>query len=585
MSVRIILFLCLIVSAGCFKATDSSSGGGGDSASQGSGGISVSQRSVYSDTSVVFSLTASTAGNFTWKVTRESDGADLTSRCRLPNANDPRRLECLQLSPGAVIVSVNGSWIRVNVLDPGRGNLAPVLICDVFRANAGNTKIGRVSSDFTKEERRTPAVEGDNIRFDCSPTTDERGATNVAYEIVENAGQPGERVIAVPTGGTSGNISVSAPGSKSMLLRATDNMGRASETRFELLVACGGPNDIQVALEPDQALSVTPIGGPRRSFYRFDATQLFRSPRGNPLLYQFDFNGDGAMDAHPEGGIIRTWLSSAVVNDVYVAFAANAGKTRQVRVQVRDTVCNYYREVAVNKDFPSARLLPGQSDQTGGAYLVQADLAPLNAAASGSDVIRATQADLQMWDNVGDPRRPYVNCTWNRGSAGSNDASITINGIHNYYASDPDNKRAGASTDHIHGLSFTMEGLPHIPMNSSVNYVRDESQSVLRSMSYLSAPGFENLPPKLEYRVLGQACTFQIRVETMPSGGTCSDAPGSPQTYTLIVRGDFDCPRLSTASTPTRTIEVKRGVFYCEANLTDMCVGGGGGGGNPIQGI
>lgn len=576
----------ILLLAGCLKTSDPGATSSAGS-TQGSGGITSSQRMIYSDTSVTFNTVAGSSGNFSWQVKSEFDGVDLTSKCRQPDLAQPGRLECNQLPAGGVIVSVNGSWIKVNVLDPGRGNLAPVLVCDVLRVSSGNQKIGRISSDFTREERRTPATEGDQVRFECLPSSDEQGANSLVYEIVENAGLANERTQRLAGGLTNGSVFAGAPGSVPFLIRATDTQGRTSEARFDLLVACAGPNDLVVAPEGDVALRVDPIGGPMRSFYRFDATRLITSPRGNPLLYQFDFNGDGAMDAHPEGGIIKTWLSSGIVEDVYVAFAAHAPKTREVRVQVRDTVCNYFKEASVPKEFPAQRLSPGQSDQTGGNFLVQADISPLNAAATGAEVIRATKVDLQMWQTPQDPRKPYVSCTWNRGTPGNNNASITINGIHNYFAADPANKRAGASTDHLHGLSFTFEQFPHIPMNSPISYSRTDANSVLRSMSYLSAPGFENLPPRLEYRALGSACTFSVRLETAPSAGTCTPQGSTTpvQTYALIVRGDYDCPSLSTTTAPVRTIEVKRGVFYCEARMTDMCVGGGGGGGDPIQGI
>lgn len=145
---------------------------------------------------------------------------------------------------------------------------------------AGNNSPPVADFDFNE----TAPIVGNATKADAAPSSDPDGSI-ASYEWVANGSF---------SSGQTRTIRYQTTGTKSIQLTVTDNDGASSQTSKRIYVAPNASARIDL---PDVAFTVTPSNPDAGQSVEFDASAT-TAVSGDPIVsYQWDFNGDGTIDA------------------------------------------------------------------------------------------------------------------------------------------------------------------------------------------------------------------------------------------------------------------------------------------------
>lgn len=410
--------------------------------------------------------------------------------------------------------------------------------------------------------------ESDNLKIDCSNTSDETTTDQLVFEIDHDYNPTSPNFQAMTQ--STQLASTLNGGDMNMAIRVTDAQGESSVQTFTLEVECD-------ASAPSPALA---IGGSLNNLisistgtaigqfnYSVNTDLIVGDPDGSGFEYSWDFNGDGVFDPYSYSGngdgasTSELYRTNPNINNVYV----NARNQRTIRLRVKNS-CNKETIFALSESIPDTLTtlpLSAADDSAATNCYLLGEVRDNQNSSDAVELIRKNY-DYQATDAQG-----FLAFDTNY-----RNSSLDFNTTKKYRAPDYT----------VHGMSMELRDVADSgdatgqvqSFSSSNNTVR------MSSLTYRVAGEGDGLMTRTY--ALNSSCSVDMRLIRLEQVGQPCSTGNQPNEIRTeeIYWGEFSCPSL-TAGTGD-TVRVENGKFYCADHSVDRCNGGGGGGGgiNPI---
>lgn len=342
-----------------------------------------------------------------------------------------------------------------------------------------------------------------------------------------------------------GDVAIPQPGERMVTMQATLEGATASKS-YSASISCSDADSPMITLNAN-AIQVSLAAGAQENNYVYQASGIVNNPpAGRVYECAWDVNGDGIRDSD--------YMSCDHPTTQY----SNHVGTRNIRVYVRDSVCN---RVFTTQ---AARVLAARTD----AALKTAQLVYISGTISSSNTSPALNLRHLSTNVV--PNK--ATCNYNRSNG---KGSFTVTGAHMY----------GLSTSRNHNLSVSFENITD-SLNEATGTGAINSSAATIKQVHFSTDEAPDLMNRFVFSGGSQQCTgtVTIRAQNM-RGTTCYNADGSSGvngSIEYVADGDFRCvglPSTMGSNLSVNSVNIDPGSFHCETKLTDSCWGGGGGGG------
>lgn len=285
------------------------------------------------------------------------------------------------------------------------------------------------------------------------------------------------------------------------------------------------------------------------------------------LAFQFDFNGDSAIDPFQVGDPNKIVVGSgggASVNNVYNMY----GTTRGLSVLVVNS-CGKTARIDADVSLNQKVIADGASATAQAFHYIQGSISQNQGSTDPNNIQRNNSDLLATW--YPDDQYRHVNCEYTYASNGT-EARFNIVGNNNYFAAED---QANAVYDH--GLALTVDHIPDTGAGASapVTYSSGSSSVAVTKASY-DLSKIDELAAAETYAT-NNGCSVTITISHPEGAMPCDGGQTGIIKPPTVILGDYSCPQM--VSSTGRSIKLQNGHFFCEVGPANQCVGGGGGGG------
>jgi len=436
-------------------------------------------------------------------------------------------------------------------------NQAPKINCVMTNAATGATREIHTISEQDTFFSVLPRA-GESLSLDCSSTSDE-SQSDLTYAIDMNYNPDAPNF--TPLSAIS-SINLTAAGSHSFAIQATDKEGLKRVKTFTLVVQC--QNDVIPAVDV-AGISVVSNGTLNYFNYSVSAAAV---TGGDGFEYSWDYNGDGVFDPYSMLST-DTWSTSSSADNVYTIFA----NQRKIALKVRNN-CQFETVVYadINFDIPNIDRTAAAQAVPKGYHYIQADVR------GGSGTVTTDQrrnGDLIVTQMPStDVKR--VKCDYNYKRTAQK-AGFTLYGM-NWY-----NKGSEANFANVflHGMSIQLTEIPDTGASGEQTYSSQSQGVKLSSISYDVSAADDGLPHET-FNSIQTPCTVEVTIVRAQPVAPCAAGQQESADFAdqsaIQIYGEFNCPSIRNTA-GTASVAAQNGKFFCEVAPSNQCIGGGGGGG------
>lgn len=435
-------------------------------------------------------------------------------------------------------------------------NQAPKINCVMTNGATGATREIHTISEQDTFFSVLPRA-GETLSLDCSSTSDEN-QNDLTFAIDTDYSPDAPNFVALSE---VSSINLTAAGSYSYAIQATDKEGLKRVKTFTLVVQC--QNDVIPAVD---VAGISVVGTGTLNYFNYSVSAAAVTG-GDGFEYSWDFNGDGVFDPFSMTST-DTWSATSSANDVFTIFA----NQRKIALKVRNS-CQFETVVYADVNFSIPNI-----DRTAVAQAVPMGYHYIQADVRGRSGTVATDqrrnGDLIVTQMPSTPVK-RVKCDYNYNRAGQK-AGFNLYGM-NWYNN---GSEANFANVFLHGMSIKLTGIPDTGAASEQTY--NQSHGVqLASISYDVSAADDGLPHET-FNSIQTACTVEVTIVRAQPVAPCADGLKAEADFAdlsaIQIYGEFNCPSIRNTAN-TASVAAENGKFFCEVAPSNQCIGGGGGGG------